>query len=164
MTKQPGAPGADPRLVLVVGALLAVLGAVAPLTAVYWPSRTAEPFVLTVAAQVLVAVALAWAGLRWWRATREATGADLAVAVLPVVLGAAAYALVSLVADAYGIRGSALPRLEHGVRHGVPLVVDVSYLAALAATGMVTLLAAGVLAVVVRSRVRSGGGISLEKP
>lgn len=111
-------------------------------------SRTPEPFVATLVAQASAAAYLVWLARAWAHPTRRPGRADLALAVVPLALGAAGWWLVQELAATYGIRGSAVPR----VRQGIALEADVAYLASLAAVAASLLAALALLALLLRAR------------
>lgn len=113
-------------------------------------SRSPGPYALIGLLDLLFLAYLLAEAVRWVRPTRASQPKD-AVPLLPVVVGTGiTLGLMLVLADAHGIRGSALPRVLQGVRHGIPLSVDLLYLSAsalsllvlvaTAATGAVLLL------------------------
>lgn len=106
------------------------------------PSRSPVPFVATLIVHLLMLVHVALLGRRWFRPKRRAQPADCGSAVVPLIAGVATLLLVLFVADEYGIRGSALPRLQQGF----PMPADLGYLGAVA---VILLTIAGTLGLMV---------------
>lgn len=86
--------------------------------------------------QLVLLVPLVLGGLRWFRPARASRPLDAAPPLLLLVGAVLLLLLTRFRAYQDGIQGSALPRVLHGVRNGVPLSVDLLYLAA---TGMAAL-------------------------
>lgn len=85
--------------------------------------------------------------VRWVRPTRASRPRD-AIPLLTVVVGTSlTLGLLLVLATGHGIRGSALSRVLHGVRHGIPLSVDLLYLSA-CTLALLVLLATAVSAAV----------------
>ena len=92
--------------------------------------RSPVPYALICLVPLLFLAYLLAGAVRWVRPTR-ASGPRDAIPLLLVAVGAGTTLwLVLVLATAHGIRGSALPRVLHGVRHGIPLSVDLLYLSA----------------------------------
>lgn len=132
----------------VVGvALLALCPAAVLLAGLTAPARGPAPFAVAVAAHALAVGFLLWLLASWLAPRRRPGRGDVVLAVAPLPAAAASLLLVLAVAEAQGIRGSAMPR----VRQGRPFDADVAYLAAVGAvlataTAAVLLLAALLLA------------------
>ncbi len=120
-----------PPAAIAGGALLLVLCPGLPLVAgVFGPFGSALPFVVVLVDEFVLLAALVWSLWRRWRRPhlldrQFAIGASLASGVT--------LQLARLIADADGIRGSAVPRL----RHGIPLPLDAVYVASCLAAGLV---------------------------
>jgi hypothetical protein len=118
--------------------------------AVAHPARGPEAFVATIVAQLVACAYLGWLASAWARPTRRPGAVDLALAWLPLLLGAVSTWFTLLLATSYGIRGSAVPR----VQQGIPFPADVGYLGALAAIALTFLVALVVLVRLVVARAR----------
>lgn len=135
---------------------LVIVGVLAPLLAALVPRQSPVPFVVTLVVQLVIVGYLVRRAAYWLRSGRRAGRGDYVLAAVPAVGALPALVMVSLVADGAGIAGSALPRVLTGVRNGVPLVTDLGYLGALAATIAVGLTAVALVVVLARRRVRAG--------
>lgn len=125
---------------------------VCPVATVVWGVastwRTPEPFLATLVAQMLAVGYLVWLSRAWARPARRPGGADLALAVVPLVLSALGLWLLQELATSYGIRTSAVPR----VRQGIAFDTDIAYLASLGAVAASVLAALVLLALLLRAR------------
>ncbi|WP_157975618.1 hypothetical protein [Brachybacterium sp. YJGR34] len=118
-----------PRVLATLG--LTVLSLAGMLAVAFLVQRRDPLLFLGMSALELVLLAAALGrGLSWLRATRATRPFD--ALPLVILLGGAGAALwfVPTIAGNYGIRGSALPRVRSGTRHGVPLAFDLAYLLA----------------------------------
>ncbi|MFC7490331.1 MULTISPECIES: hypothetical protein [unclassified Knoellia] len=147
MSTEPDASRAATRgqlIAVMAWCLLAAFGPVLTLAAASYGSSV--PFVV---AMILQVAALVWVGrIAWsWRdPPRGARAMDFVLGAVVLVTGAVALVLVREVAQSFGIRGSALPR----VRSGIADPVDFAYLGA---TGVVvTLMGAAVVLLLLMAR------------
>jgi len=132
-------------LLLFVG--LCVVAAFVPvLTLAVAPYGSPTPFVVAMVLQVLVLVSLVRLARSWWRAQRGPRAADLVLVAVPLLTGAVALVLVREIAQSFGIRGSALPR----VRSGIANPVDFAYLGATGVVVAVMVAAVVLLVLLVR--------------
>lgn len=127
-------PTGPPRVTgtwIVVGlALMVLCPALTLWVASANPSRGPAPYALIGLLYLLFLAYLLAGAVRWVRPTRASQPRD-ATPLLPVVVGTGlTLGLLLVLATAHGIRGSALPRVLQGVRHGIPLSVDLLYLSA----------------------------------
>jgi hypothetical protein len=113
-------------------------------------ARGPEAFVATIVAQVAATGYLLWLARAWTRPARRPGAVDLALAWVPLLLWGVGTWLLLTLAREYGIRGSAVPR----VQQGIAFPADVAYLGALAAVTATALVALVLLGLLVRARVR----------
>lgn len=132
----------------VVGLFLAVAGpATTLLVLAAVPRRAPEPFLVMVLAQVVLAGYLGWLVRAWATPTRRPGPADAALVVVPLLLDGFSTWLVLGLAESYGIRGSAVPR----VQQGIAFPADLAYLASLAALALSALAALVLLVALLRA-------------
>lgn len=141
----------DGRAHQVLGlALFVVCPAVTVVYGVANTSRTPVPFVATIVAQLAATAYLVWLARAWARPTRRPGAADLALAVVPLLLAGVGLWLLQELAYAYGIRGSALAR----VQQDIAFPADVAYLGAIGVVLVSALAALALLALLLRARWR----------
>ncbi len=147
-----------------LGVLLGVAAMAAPLVVgILAPTKSPLPFVATVIVLVLVLGYVIWRARPWIRPRRRARRLDYVLAAVPLLAGVVALFLVRLVADAYGIQGSALPRAQSGWPGdlGYLMAVDLAYLAATAATVAVVVSVLGLVVLLARTHLPAGTGHQL---
>lgn len=99
--------------------------------------------------QLVLLVPLVLGAVRWFRPARASRPSDAVPPVLFLVAAALTLAVTRLRAYQDGIQGSALPRALSGQRYGVPLSVDLLYLAATGLGVLAVLAAAAGIALLV---------------
>ncbi len=114
------------------------------------PERGPEAFAATVVVQVVATAYLLWLAGAWARPERRPRAADLALGWLPLLLGAVNTWFTLELATSYGIRDSAVPR----VQQGIAFPADLAYLGALAAIAVTCLAALVVLLRLALARAR----------
>ncbi|TDT33929.1 hypothetical protein [Naumannella halotolerans] len=112
------------------------------------PYRNPETFWLPLAVQSAAVLSVLWVGMPWWRGSRRPRAADLAFLLGTAIGTGFAFLLVQAVASAYGIRDSALPRLQTGIA----MAVDLPYLLAKAAIFLTALALVGLAIGLQRAR------------
>ncbi|APX33144.1 hypothetical protein BH708_10960 [Brachybacterium sp. P6-10-X1] len=103
--------------------------------------QIALPYAALCLLQLVMLVPLLVGGLGWLRPTRTSRPRDAFPPLCFLVGTVLTLGVTLLRAWDDGIRGSALPRLRFGVRHDVPLEVDVLYLAAIGLAALSLLMA-----------------------
>ncbi|GAA1855666.1 hypothetical protein [Myceligenerans crystallogenes] len=136
--------------------VLAAACVVAPLSVVLAPDDAPAPFVVTLALQVAALVQIGRHIAGRLRSGIAARAGDYVTAGVPAVAAALTYGTLTLAALEYGIRGSALPRLMSGVRHGVPLATDLTYVLSVATAAAIVVASAALVVVLARHRLRAG--------
>lgn len=139
-------PTSGPQVLLAVLALLFCPSAGIAAIILLGGRQVPLPHLVLCLLQLVILVPLVLGGIGWLRPTRPPRPRDAAPPLILLVAAVLTLAVTRLHAYQDGILGSALPRVRSGVRNGVPLEVDLLYLAASAAAVLSLLAAAGSIA------------------
>ena len=142
-------PTGAPQVLAALLALLACPSAAMAVFILVAGQQVALPHLVFCLLQLVILVPLVRGGARWLRPTRLSRPRDATPPLLLLLAAVLVLGVTRLRAYWDGILGSALPRVRSGVRSGVPLEVDLLYLAATGLAMLSLLAAAGSIALLI---------------